>query len=85
MFKNTYWKKRRKQDRNIHKAVRIPDDIYRTNKKLFVTVQPKNACKLEFVDHLWLPFLDQPQSDMVVFAIINFRIYNICCKNGNME
>ena len=37
----------------------------------------KNACKLEFVDHLWLTFLDQPQSDIVVFEIINFHIYNI--------
>ena len=29
------------------------------------------------MDHLWLPFLYQPQSDFVVFAIINFHIYNI--------
>ena len=36
-----------------------------------------NACKLEFADHLWLPFLDQPKSVIVIFAMINFHIYNI--------
>ena len=41
--------------------MRIPDDIFQRNKKLFVTVHPKNACKLEFADHLWLTFLNQPQ------------------------
>ena len=33
-------------DRNIHKAMRSPEDIYQTNKKFSVTVQPKNASKL---------------------------------------
>ena len=47
--------------------MRIPVDIYQRTKKVFVTVQPKNTCKLEFVDHLWLPFLDKPQSGIVVF------------------
>ena len=56
----------------IHKDMRIPVDIHEINKKLTVTVHPKNACKLEFVDHLWLPFLDQPQSDIAVFVVINF-------------
>ena len=46
-------------DKNIHKAMITPVDIYQTNKNCFVTVQPKNACKLEFVDHLWIPFIDQ--------------------------
>ena len=32
---------------------------------------------MEFVDHVWLPFLDQPQSDIVVFEVITFQIYNI--------
>ena len=44
---------------------------------MFVIFQPKEACKLESADHLWLPFLDQPQSEIVVFAIINFNMYNI--------
>ena len=57
--------------------MQITVDIYQTNKKFFVTFQPKNACKLEFSDHLWLPFLDQPQSDIVVFAIITFQLHNI--------
>ena len=55
----------------------IPVDIHEQNKKFTVTVQPKSSCKLEIVDHLWLPFLDQPHSEIVVFAIINFQIYNI--------
>ena len=32
---------------------------------------------MESVDHLWLSFLDQPQYDVVVFAIITFQIYHI--------
>ena len=55
----------------------IPVDIHQTNKKFYFTVQPKNACQLKFEDHLWLPFLDQPQSDIVFFAMITFHIYNI--------
>ena len=65
--------------------MRIPVDIHKPNKKICVTVQPKNACKLEFADNLLLPYLDQPQSDIVVFAIIIFHIYNILvtkCKHG---
>ena len=42
--------------------MRITVEIHKTNKKLSVTVQPKKSCKLKFVDHLWIPFLDQPQS-----------------------
>ena len=45
-------------------------------KKFTVIVQPKHSCKLEFVDHLWLPFLDQPQSYIVVLEVITFKIYN---------
>ena len=59
--------------------------IYQTNKKFFVTVKPKNACKLEFEDNLWLPFIDQTQSGILVCAIITFHIYNIRatkCKHG---
>ena len=32
---------------------------------------------MELSDHLWLPFLDEPQSNIVVFGIINFQIYHI--------
>ena len=72
-------------DRNIHKAMQITVGFYQRNKKLFVTIQPTSAYKLEFIDHLWLPFLDQPQYDIVVFSIINCHIYNIIvakCKHG---
>ena len=47
--------------------MRIPIEFHQTSKKVSVTVQPKNSCKLEFADHLWLPFIDQPQSEIVVF------------------
>ena len=46
---------------NKHKAVIIPDRICQTNKNSFVTVNPRNACKFEFSDNLWFPFLDKPQ------------------------
>ena len=77
LFKINDARKRRMFDRKIHKAMRIPVEIHEINKKFTITVQPKNACKLEFVDHLWLPFIDQPHSDIVVFEVITFHIYNI--------
>ena len=57
--------------------MRIPVDIHQKNKKFFVTIQPKNECKLESADHLWLPFPDQPQSGISFFVCI---IYNILLK-----
>ena len=62
---------------NIHKAMIIPDGLFQTNKKLFVVIHPRNVCKVEFAGHLWLPFLDKPQSHVVVFTIITFQIDNI--------
>ena len=59
-------------DRKIHKSMRILIDIHERNRKFSVTIQPRNTCKLKFVDHLWLQFLDQPQYGIVVFAIITF-------------
>ena len=75
LFKTKDEMKRRRCDRNIHKAMIIHVEIHETNKKFTAYSFPKNACKLEFADHLWLQFLDQPQSDIVVVAIINFHIY----------
>ena len=77
LFKTKDEINRRRCDRNIHKTMRIPVDIHDTNKRFTVTVQPNNACRSEFIDHLWLPFLDQPQFEIVVFAIITFQIYHI--------
>ena len=77
LFKTNDERKRRIFDRSIHKAMIIIVDVHQTNKKFSVTVQPKNACKQELVDNLWLPFIDQPHSDIVVFSIITFQIYNI--------
>ena len=57
-----------KHDRNIHKAMIITARIYQMNKKLFVTVQPKNEFKLNISNNLWLPIIDKPQSDIIVFA-----------------
>ena len=62
----------------------ILNGIFQSNKKLFVMGYPKNPCKLEFADHLWLPLLDQPQSYFVVFAIITFHI-KVLVKIENME
>ena len=67
LFKTLDERKRRRCDRNIHKAMIIPVYINEGNKKITVTVQQKNACRLEFTDNLWLPVIDQPQSDIVVF------------------
>ena len=57
--------------------MRIPVDFHNNKKTFSVTVQQKNAWKLEFADHLWLPFIYQPQQDIVVFAMNSFQIYNI--------
>ena len=43
--------------------------VYLKNVILCVTNKPKHSCILVLADHLWLPFFDQPQSDIVVFAI----------------
>ena len=65
--------------------MRIPVDSHQTNENFSATVQQKKACLLEYADYLWIPFIDQPQSDIVVFVIITFQVYNILVKNGNME
>ena len=77
LVKNNDGRKRSKYYRNTHKAMIFPVSVYQLNKKLYVIVQHKKECKLEFVDHLWLPFLDQPHLDIVVFEIIDLQIYDI--------
>ena len=67
LFQTSNERKRSICDKIIHKAMRIPFDIHQTNEMFSVTVHPKNAYKLEFTDHLCLPFIDQPQYDIVVF------------------
>ena len=76
LFNTKDERNRKRCDRNIHKSMRITVDNHETKKNSTVTVQQNNACKLEFADHLWLPYLDQPQSDIVVFANITFQIYH---------
>ena len=80
LFETKYEIKIRIFHKGIHKAVIITVDFHQANKKFSVTVQPKNAYKLEFEYHLWLLFLEQPQSDIVVFAITTFQVYNILVK-----
>ena len=80
MFKNNDGIERSKHDSNIHKDMIIPDGIFQTNKKLFVVVYPRNARKLEFAGHIWLPFIYLPQLDVVVFAIITFHMDEILVK-----
>ena len=62
---------------NEHKVMRILYSICQTNIKLLVTVNPRNAYKLEFYYHLCIPFTYQPQTYVVVFSIITFHIYII--------
>ena len=80
MFKNINGIKISIFNKNIKEAMQIPVNIYQRTKKLFVTVQPANTCKLEFLDHLWPPFLDQHQSYILLFEIITFHVYNILVK-----
>ena len=77
LFKTNDERKRRRCDKSIHKVMRNPVEIHKTKKKFSVTFQTKNVRKLEFADHLWIPFIDQTRSDIVFFAIITFHIYNI--------
>ena len=49
-FKNNNEWKIRKYNTNIYKSTKILDGIFLTNKKLFVTVHPKNVRKLESTD-----------------------------------
>ena len=66
LFNNINKIKIRRCERNIYKAMKTPVEIYQTNKIFSVIIQPKNAYKWEFSEHLWLPFLDQPRSEIVV-------------------
>ena len=61
MFEKNNGRKRRKFNINEHKAVRIPELICQNNNIFFVTVNPRNTCRMDFADHLWLLFLDQTQ------------------------
>ena len=38
---------------------------------------------MEITDHLWLSFIDQPQSDVFVFAMIYFDIYKYLVTEWN--
>ena len=80
LCKNINGRKIRRQDKNTHKAMLSPVEIYLITKEFFVTVHPKNTFKLEFSYNLWLAFIDQPHYDILVFAVINFHMYKILVK-----
>ena len=61
---------------NIYKVVRSLGGIFRPIIS-YLWLLIKNARKLEFSDHLWPPFIDRQQSDVVVFEIITFKMYKI--------
>ena len=44
----------------------------------FVTVNTRNACKSKFTDNFWLPFLDKPKLDVVVFKNLFSDIQKYC-------
>ena len=77
MLKKKHRLKIRQLNMNKHKAMRIPCLICQTNKKLFVKVNKKIACTSEFSDHLWIPFLNKRQSDVVFFAKLLLRYIKI--------
>ena len=58
-----------------HKDIIIPLITWKIENKLFVTFNTRYAYRVVFPDHMWMPFLDQPLPDVVVFAIIYFDIY----------
>ena len=64
-----------KSGKNIHKAMRNLVYLHPAKKRFSVTIKPKMHVIWDFADNLWLPFLDQTQSDTVVFEIFNFQIY----------
>ena len=53
--------------------MRILDGNFQINNKLFVMIHPKDVCKFEFADYLWLIFFDPLQSDILVIEIITFQ------------
>ena len=67
-----------------HKYMIIPDRTVKIERKLIVTVHLRNAYRVEFYDHLWIPLLYQLQLRVVLFAIISFGIYKYLVRNGNM-
>ena len=76
-FKINDGRKITKLNMNKQKSMRIPDHICKNNKHLFVTVNTRSACKLEFSDHLQLPFIDQSQLDAVIFAMVSSQLYKL--------
>ena len=67
-----------KLNMNKHKDMKFSCHICLKKYKLFLMVNPKNLCKLEFTDHLWIQYLDQPQSNVVFFEIITSVCIHIC-------
>ena len=85
MFEKNNATKKGKYNMSIHGSMSNTGGIFQTNNKLFVTVNRQNSCKLEFDHHLWIPFLNKPQSDIKFFAIIYFHMDKILMKKWEHE
>ena len=62
-----------KLNQTRHKSMRNPERTCQN--KMLLPAHFKNAYKMKFTDLLRLPFLDQPESDVVVFAMIYSDIF----------
>ena len=71
-------KKTRILNMNRYKAM-ITTDRTRKNKWL-IAINSRHASKIKFTDNLWVPFLEQPQSGIFVFAMILVDIYKYMLK-----
>ena len=58
-----------------HKGMIIPHILYKIEKKVFVTVHPRNSYRVEFSDYLLIQFIYQPQSAVFIFDMIYFDMY----------
>ena len=74
-MRTIFIKNTRKINLKRHKYMRIPHRTWKIENKLFVTFNTRYAYILVFPDHMWIPFIDQPQPYVVVFSTIYFNIY----------
>ena len=61
MFRGKKERKRRGLNTDKHKAMIITDRICQNRIKLFIIVNYKNECNMDFTNRLWFTFFDQPQ------------------------
>ena len=59
---------------NRHKAMRFSEQ---TCKKKFITLNSKNECKIKFTNNVQVPYLDQPQPDILYLQLFTLTYTNI--------